>query len=383
MEQQSEAADFKQKTRADKLHLLFELSFPAVFISLVNASLFLAALWPDISHSKLKVWYAALVITSLIRIFLFHRYRFRCPVGEAVLTWELPYFITLILSASVWGLGGLWLIVPASGVDQIIIFFFLIGMAGGAMSVYSALRPMVLATVASVLLPVTLWLLIAGEGAPRVAALASLLFLFSSVRSTRVLSTALHQNFLLRHQLTHAKEQAEKAARTDYLTRLNNRGAFYELADKQIAYCKRHEYPLSLIALDLDDFKCINDTYGHAAGDDALRQMAGLIRNNTRTYDVSGRMGGEEFVILLPDAGIEQAGVVAEKIRAAMEEHKIAVDGQLLKVTASFGAATSCADCYDLDKLLALADKALYEAKAAGKNQVQCSDVELPKVQLA
>ena len=364
---------FELKTRADKLHLLFKRSFPAVFISIVNASLLVAALWPNVNHSKLKIWYAAILFASVFRTILFVNYKYCKPIGNAVISWEMHYFVTLIFSALVWGVGGLWLAVPSTTADQLIVICFLMGMAGGAISMYSMIRPIVLATVASVLLPVTVWFLMFGERAPRMAAIGCALFLVSCLRSTRIIGTALHQSFFLGHQLTHAKEQAEKIARTDNLTGLNNRGAFYELAGRQIAYCERHRSPLSLIAMDLDDFKAINDTYGHAVGDQTLRFVAEVIKSNIRTYDISVRMGGEEFVILLPNTSIEQAVIVAEKVRTAMIQEKISIDEKSLLVTASFGVAIGS---YDIDGLLALADKALYEAKEAGKNRIYRSSSE-------
>ena len=158
-------------------------------------------------------------------------------------------------------------------------------------------------------------------------------------------------------------------ARTDYLTGLNNRGAFQELAEIQVTYCKRHKFPASVIVLDLDDFKKINDTHGHSAGDDALRQFSQQIANGTRASDICGRIGGEEFAIFLPNTKLDDAVVVAEKIRQALDRSLMRNEGEGFPITASLGVATGV---YDLEQLLALADSALYSAKKAGKNRVHC-----------
>jgi diguanylate cyclase (GGDEF)-like protein len=365
--QDPQSLNFELTTRADKLHLLFNQSFPAVFVSMANATLLLLVLWPENSHQKLLVWFGAVIIASVIRTMLFVNYRFRVPNDDAILGWETPYFVTLILSALVWGLGGLWLVTMASAEDQLIIFFFLMGMAGGAISLYSAIRAVALTSVACVLLPATVWFLVFGEAALHYTALGSALFLISCLRSTKVLSTALHKSFLLGHELNHAKNQAEIIARTDYLTGLNNRGAFQELADIQVKYCERHESPASLIILDLDDFKRINDSYGHSTGDDALRRVSQLLKRNTRSSDICGRMGGEEFMIFLPNTDLEDAVIAAEKIRQALEAEPVQKDRKAVRMTASFGVATGI---YNFEKLLSQADIAMYKAKEGGKNRV-------------
>lgn len=373
MNQQVMALDSEYRAKADTLHLLFKQSLPAVAISLVNASLLVAALWQGVSHSKLLIWYMAIIVASAIRAFMFTAYRLRRPKADAVLAWEATYLMTLVFSSLVWGMGGLWLITVAATADQLIIFFFLIGMAGGAVSVYSALRPILLTTMAIVLVPSTLWFLLFGDMTTRIAAAGSSLFLISCLRSTKVLSTALHQSYLLSHELVSAKDRVERLARTDYLTQLNNRGAFHALAESQIENCKQHRLPLSLIMMDIDDFKMVNDTHGHIAGDNALRKVAEIIQKNTRASDVSGRIGGEEFAILLSATSAEQAGFVAEKIRAALAGSDIASDHATFKVTASFGVSSAS---YDLEKLFSMADGALYETKSSGKNRVCFSPLD-------
>jgi diguanylate cyclase (GGDEF)-like protein len=363
--------DFELTTKADKLQLLYSKTFPPVVISLINAGLLLFALWQHIDHSKLLIWYAAIIVGSAIRTVLFLRYQIRSPQGEAILSWERPYFVTLMFSALVWGVGGLWLIAEVSAEDQLLTYFFLMGMAGGAIAVYSAIRLIVLVAVASVLVPATIWFLIFGNGALFSAAVGSALFLAFCMRTTKVLSTALHQSLMLSHELRHAKNVAETMAKTDYLTGLNNRGAFHDIVAIQLTHCERHNFPASLIALDLDNFKNINDTYGHSVGDDALRYVSKLVKRNTRASDVCGRMGGEEFTIFLPNTEIEDATVAAEKIRSALEHHPLENDGQVLRITASFGVATGE---YKLETLTSVADRALYEAKGAGKNCIRrCS----------
>ena len=127
--------------------------------------------------------------------------------------------------------------------------------------------------------------------------------------------------------------------------------------------------PLSAALLDLDHFKQINDAHGHSRGDEALAAVAATLRSALRESDFVGRYGGEEFLILLPDTGKQQAGVVAEKVRAAVEA--VALSNLELRVTASLGVATLPDDCGDADTLVRAADRALYSAKSRGRDRVE------------
>lgn len=160
-------------------------------------------------------------------------------------------------------------------------------------------------------------------------------------------------------------------AHFDYLTGLNNRRYFVELSESELLRAKRYQKNLSLLMLDVDDFKHINDTYGHKAGDIVLMQLAFICRNILREIDIIGRLGGEEFAVVLPETSADYAVEVAERLREAVALASISVnDNTSLQITVSIGV-TSLADCHDnIDALLLSADKALYLAKGAGKNQV-------------
>lgn len=146
-------------------------------------------------------------------------------------------------------------------------------------------------------------------------------------------------------------------ATTDTLTGLNNRKYFYE---KILELWGKKT--VSLLLLDIDNFKTINDTYGHLAGDEALRQLAGILKSNTRKHDVIARWGGEEFALLLPAAGEEEAGRVAERIRRAVENHCFVWGSETFKLTVSVGFAVA-REGGDPEQFLKPADEALSRAK--------------------
>ena len=171
--------------------------------------------------------------------------------------------------------------------------------------------------------------------------------------------------------LTRSKRY-RKMAEFDQLTGISNRYHFTEQAQREIAHCIRAKRPVALILFDLDHFKNINDRFGHAAGDWTLRQVVLSCRNFIRHSDIFGRIGGEEFVILLTDCTAEQAVMLADICRTALADIDTSGYQPKFKVTASFGISDSQQAGYDLSALLAAADAAMYQAKQQGRNQVYC-----------
>jgi diguanylate cyclase (GGDEF)-like protein len=162
--------------------------------------------------------------------------------------------------------------------------------------------------------------------------------------------------------------EARRMAGTDSLTGAQTRGGFREAAERALALSYRHSNPLSCIVLDLDHFKTINDTHGHAIGDRVLFESAKTCRERLRISDILGRIGGEEFAIILPHTDATAAMHVAEDIRVALEQLVVVLPFESLKVSASFGIASRDRAEMTLDELLRRADVALYEAKHAGRN---------------
>lgn len=157
-------------------------------------------------------------------------------------------------------------------------------------------------------------------------------------------------------------------AMTDSLTGALSRRAFRNEAARAIDLAKRHKHDLSCILLDLDHFKAVNDTHGHGVGDLVLRATTDVCREELRAADLIGRLGGEEFAVLLPHTGLPAAMGVAEKLRAALARAYVQGENGTVRPTASFGISALDASAPDIDELLRRADKALYAAKEAGRN---------------
>ncbi len=167
------------------------------------------------------------------------------------------------------------------------------------------------------------------------------------------------------------ESELKRQARIDHLTGVSNRGYFMDQAELELSRAVRYNKPLSLYMLDIDFFKKVNDSYGHKIGDLVLIKLAEVCRQTLREVDIIGRVGGEEFVILLPETDLDEATEVAERLRESIAKSKVPLEGGLpLHFTVSIGVTSLVSRDDNLDVLLNLADKALYEAKEKGRNRV-------------
>jgi diguanylate cyclase (GGDEF)-like protein len=162
----------------------------------------------------------------------------------------------------------------------------------------------------------------------------------------------------------------EQLATHDGMTGLYNRSHFLELADGEWARFVRYQRPLSVLTFDIDHFKAVNDRYGHGAGDKVIAQIANVCRGSKRSSDIVARVGGEEFVMLLPETDLRDALVVAERLRKEVPQRPLLIDGQSLPVTVSIGVATAGAEMNRFGDLLDKADQALYQAKRGGRDRI-------------
>lgn len=189
----------------------------------------------------------------------------------------------------------------------------------------------------------------------------------------------LHENLRLVQELreshseaTEARDRAAQEARTDALTGLPNRRQFHEYLMPTLAFHRRGDHPMALLFIDIDHFKKVNDTHGHAIGDLVLRQVAQRLRHVIRDGDVVARIGGEEFIVLLPNTGCEAVHEIAERVRSTIGGRPIEINGDdELVLTVSIGVAVFPDDADSCESLLEIADQALYSAKLHGRNQVR------------
>lgn len=192
-------------------------------------------------------------------------------------------------------------------------------------------------------------------------------------------ATDITESKATREALKSAKQRAEELAHTDELTGLYNRRAFFTFAGQALSQAMRSMQPTSLVMFDVDHFKQINDTYGHAVGDQVLQVIADTIRPLIRQADILARVGGEEFVIFMPGGDWAAAKQLAERLRYAIGQVKVSLLNAEIHFTASFGIICSEDGSMSLEKLLSSADHAMYVAKSGGRNCVV--ELDEPAVQ--
>ena len=199
----------------------------------------------------------------------------------------------------------------------------------------------------------------------------------------RDLSKALMEVRHSREAIAVKNRELERLAKTDPMTGLANRRALVERLEHEFERARREGTPLTCIMTDIDHFKRVNDTYGHAAGDEVIRAVAGVLSSACRRYDTAGRYGGEEFVLVLPGLGAREAAEIAERVRVAVIALGNGGQGRVSRLSSSFGVAELTDDVDDGFELVELADAALYRAKEEGRNRVVVHDPDAPVAEAA
>jgi diguanylate cyclase (GGDEF)-like protein len=171
-------------------------------------------------------------------------------------------------------------------------------------------------------------------------------------------------------ELAEEAEALERLACSDGLTGLNNRRHFLVLANNEWARFQRYKRPLALLMTDIDKFKSVNDTHGHDVGDEVIKAVAGILQESKRTTDIVGRLGGEEFAMVLPEATLDSAVQAAERFKQLVANRVISAGDQRVSVTISLGVASADEQTSGIDEMLKQSDVALYEAKQTGRNRV-------------
>lgn len=194
--------------------------------------------------------------------------------------------------------------------------------------------------------------------------------IISFLTITSTMSILILYFFLHAHFLAQRRMELEYLANTDTLTNIRNRRSFYNLSQLEFDLAHKYNHTFSLLLLDIDNFKIVNDTYGHDIGDEVLIQLSRKVKDNVRHSDIFARHGGEEFTLLLRQTDTAAGLKIAEKIREQIEQMQINTKAGTISITISIGMAQFDNQCTELDKLVQKADQALYNAKENGRNKV-------------
>jgi diguanylate cyclase (GGDEF)-like protein len=321
------------------------------------------------------VWFLVSALISLARYLHSRRFKLLREQDIDVRHWRLRLEIGTALSGVWWGCGTIALF-PADLPHQMYVAFILAGIGAAAMTSLAAMRR----TYFLFLLPGILPLMVrfAWEATEVHASMAMLVgcFLIVVVRSAinmeKMIATVLELRWAnleltraLQHEATH-----------DALVDLVNYREFHARLLGVAAMCAKEKRPYALLFIDLDHFKQINDTAGHAAGDEALRLVGALLKAHVRSIDTAARMGGDEFAVLLSGCPRERAEQIAGNILSAVQKLELRWEGNTFQVGASIGVAYTKAGEYDTTTVLRAADSACYTAKRAGRNRIEVHHAE-------
>ncbi len=355
------------REHADGLYLLYQQWASALALSVAACALWVWIMWDDVDRSSLLFWAGGILLAILVRTGLFVRYRMTKPVGEQLLRWELPFCLTLLPGALIWGIGCPLILANESLQNQLITYLFLFGLSGMAISTYGILPRFTIVMIAILVLPMPVFWLLQGDSPQKWLAAGGVLYLLATAKGITRHASSVYESYRLRHQLQDAYQISDHHANTDSLTGIRNRRAFFAACDLLLSSRTESVAPSSMLLLDLDDFKKINDELGHAVGDQALRHIASLLQACCRSSDPCGRLGGDEFALFLHQTPLKQALALAEKLRQSVVSHPLQLADRSVPIGISIGLA---AHANEIEELMLGADSALYEAKRQGKNQI-------------
>jgi diguanylate cyclase (GGDEF)-like protein len=361
--------DLDEHIRAERIRYIFIQSLlPIVFSPL--AGLILAYTLRDVvGTTRLATFVLGLVAIAVVRVVTIRSFPKEMPKGPALHRWERIFVFTILLVGLWWGVGALFLLTPGATRENALLFCFVMLMAGGHAASYSAHRGVVSTGVTCIVLPITVVFAFRGDAFHWTLAFIALMFLVAMFRNIGTLSYFFGRTYRLAYELERERDRVAHLARYDALTGLNNRRAFYEFGEPAVAKHAAAGQPLSLAMMDIDHFKSINDKYGHACGDEAIRTASAMIEGAMSGDDLPGRLGGEEFGALLHGVTLDEAYA---KMRGFIEQvaaKRFRFEDLELGFTMSCGVA-QLAPGETLDQLVARADLALYQAKRGGRNRV-------------
>ncbi|MCP5368063.1 MAG: GGDEF domain-containing protein [Hyphomicrobiales bacterium] len=357
---------------------------------LPNAAVVGLMVWLHIDHVAIPVmvaWVAAVAVLWAIRLWLTARFQHRVHDGERSLyAWANLYIGVIGCAGLLWAVAAFAFLPGAGEVERSATALVLFGLASGAVAGLSTMLPaflvFVLFTVGGGVAAFFLSGGIEGVGLALGGLVLVAYIIFAAVDLNRLFVSALrlsHENAALVADLErHIGEQRQLEARlrhlaiTDPLTGCANRRRFLERVQEEMGRFRRRGQRFSLVLMDLDHFKAVNDTHGHPVGDRVLKAVVGVCEQQLREIDVIGRIGGEEFGILLGDTPLDEAVAVAERMRGAIEAQAIEVPAldRPIHTTASFGVSEVRDGDEGLDPLFQRVDVSMYRAKNAGRNQV-------------
>ena len=383
-----------QDIAAEQIRLLYDQLPSALIASVVIGALASYVLWNRVPHWALVLWLAALGALTVVRVGLRRRYVLANPPPSDSAVWARRFILGTASAGVIWGFVGLFPFTGDSLLHEMFIAFILAGLSAGGMTTLSSYRGAYLAFLTPAIAPYAIRL--ASHQSDMHIAMGLMLFMFIcmmliiSMRHYRSVAASLrlrYENLELLADRSAAAERLEGKVRErtqelaeanvilshqathDTLTGLVNRAEFERRLAHLLASASRHN-PHALLYLDLDQFKVVNDTCGHVAGDDLLRQISALLRTKLRARDTLARLGGDEFGVLLDHCPVAEAKRVADSLRELLRAFRFGWQDKSFTIGVSIGLVPLAAAGETLSSVFSAADAACYAAKETGRNRV-------------
>jgi diguanylate cyclase (GGDEF)-like protein len=332
------------------------------------------------------VWWLIFALLILLRLRLVMRFHRADIALHEYANWQQKFFLLTLVTGVAWGAGAILIGSTMDDVGRVFVLLILIGVSGGAIPMLGMDQKTMLAFQLPMVIPYVIWLA-STFGRGLLLIFVIVLYLMTIVFAMKRLEKSVSINLGMRYRLEQrtealqdANEKLQYLTQMDSLTQIYNRRYFEQVMDKEWKIARRDQVQLALLVIDIDCFKLYNDTYGHAAGDECLRQVARLLGQALhRPGDILARIGGEEFVALLPGIDLDGALVVAQTMqKSLLQAHVVHVASPVSDyVTVSIGI---CLAVPESDEtwlgLFQAADKALYRAKSKGRNLVVSGEME-------
>lgn len=354
----------------EKLRLI-NANLPMALIMSLGAVCIQAALVSgSVSARALILWLSLSGLIVLVRLKQQRQFARRGAEAGDGAAWRLRLDVGITFSGLCWGLGSA-LLFPLDLPHQVYVTFVMAGTSAAAMTAYAAFRRSYFLFALPAILPVVFRLALERSEIHDGMAVLSLMYLAVVGRAAITLESMISNSLDVRAQNVELTRALHHEATHDPLVDLINYREFNQRLRAVAAAATANRQPYALLFIDLDFFKAINDTGGHAAGDETLRSIAKILRTQLRNTDTAARVGGDEFVILLPLCPRERAVQIAANILAAIQKFSLPWEGQEFRVGASIGVAYTDAGEFDAAAVLRASDAACYTAKKNGRNRVE------------
>jgi diguanylate cyclase (GGDEF)-like protein len=367
--------------RSEQIRILFAAIPSSLFAILVCSSVLAIAQWQVIDQRTIIGWFTMINLLSLLRYYMFRKFERQQPGQLVDNIWAQRAIITSLASGAAWGAGGFLLFAEQSPVHQVFLVFVISGICAGAITTLSAITMAVRGFVILAVVPMVIKFNLIGGEFSLALTIMSILFVVMILVSSQRLHQIIRQSLEFRYQRELAEQTIHYQAQYDDLTDLPNRRRFLSTLGQEMAKADRHHRYGAVFFIDLDRFKAVNDSLGHAVGDELLIEVAHKIGERLRQEDTVARLGGDEFVVLLPEVGNDpesagsHASIIAEEMRKLFSSPFI-IQGHEIHLTISIGIALFPSNV-SAEDLLKFADVAMYRVKSEGRDGVRLFSDEM------